>query len=480
MKIVYLLSILFFTNIVLGQEVEIEWSHTFGGENDDKGRVIQETSDGGFIITGNTFSYSEGDRDLWLIKTDSEGNEEWSRVFDQGDDDSGHYVQQTNDGGYIVSGYTKSLTLIIEYVCDNGDSENDWECEDSLDLCNDDENSCIQQFESYWIRDGWIIKTDSYGNEEWNKVFGGVSDESKEWGRSIQQTQDGGYIISGVSFDDGSQNLLLMKIDSLGNEEWLRYYDNSDGRFVVETDDGGFIVGGEVESDEDWSRYILLMKYDVSGNQEWVQTYGSIDFYEEGQSLKKTQDGGYIIVGIYNDDNNDDGILLLKTDNNGNQQWLQRFSYGIEERGESVYQTHDMGYIITGRSNNDLYILKTDINGNEEWYDTFGGEGEDEGRSIIETDIGEYVISGYSEDNTEYDDLWLLKVSTPIDSCSSNIVGDLNYDNVVNVVDIVTLVNCIFFSSGCDLCSDLNQDNQINVLDVVGLVNIILDINISQ
>jgi hypothetical protein len=153
-----------------GNEV---WNKTFGGSGNDYGSSVQQTSDGGYVIAGSTRSYGAGEVDVWLIKTDSSGNEVWNKTFGGSRDDYGNSVGQTSDGGYIIAGETSS------YLGGGGGA--------------------------------WLIRTDSSGNEEWNKTFGGSSSDG---GSSVQQTSDGGYIFTGAiySYEAGSYDVWLMKV----------------------------------------------------------------------------------------------------------------------------------------------------------------------------------------------------------------------------------------------------------------------------
>ena len=351
------------------------WEQTFGGENFETGRSVQQTTDGGYVITGNKQSFWNGDYDVYLIKTDENGNEQWSQTFGGEYDDDGSSVQQTTDGGYIITGYTKSFG--------NGDS------------------------------DVYLIKTDENGNEIWNKTFGGMNSES---GYSVQQTIDGDYIITGTtySFGNGNSDVWLIKTDENGNEIWNKTFGgmNSEyGNSVQQTTDGGYIITGSKNSSGKFLVDIWLIKTDENGNEQWSQTFGG-EGLDRGYSVQQTTDGGYIITGSEETlANGDNGVSLIKTDENGNEIWNNIFGTN-GELGLSVQQTTDGGYIITGRTNYpfDVYLIKTDENGNELWNQIFGGENDESGRSVQQTNDGGYIITGSTSSfGNGYNNVYLIK-----------------------------------------------------------------------
>ncbi|MCK5660487.1 MAG: hypothetical protein KAH86_03940, partial [Methanosarcinales archaeon] len=189
-----------------------QWSSTFGGADYDYAFSVQQTSDGGYIITGYTVSYGAGNADIWLIKTDENGNERWSSTFGGSADDYASSVQQTSDGGYIITGHTVSYGA--------------------------------------GVSDAWLIKSDKNGTEQWNSTFGGVSNDATE---SVQQTSDGGYILAGrtSSYGVGNYDAWLIKTDASGDEQWNNtfggaIYDVVES--VQQTSDGGYILAGRTDS----------------------------------------------------------------------------------------------------------------------------------------------------------------------------------------------------------------------------------------
>ena len=239
-----------------GNEV---WNKTFGGTDHDAAFSVQQTSDGGYILAGETDSYGAGCGDVWLVKTDAEGNEEWSKTFGGTNWDVAWSVQQTSDGGYILAGWTESYGA--------------------------------------GSRDAWLVKTDSKGNEVWNKTFGGTDHDAAF---SVQQTSDGSYILAGwtMSYGAGSRDAWLVKTDSKGNEVWNKTFGGTDhdaAFSVQQTSDGGYILAGWTMS-YDAGGDAWLVKTDSNGNKVWDKTFGGT-YWDKAHYVQQTSDGGYILAG---------------------------------------------------------------------------------------------------------------------------------------------------------------------------------------
>ena len=318
----------------------ILWDKIFGGEKDDAAQMIKLTSDGGYIITGATESYGAGENDVWLIKTDSNGNMMWNKTFGDIYQDFGEDIEQTDDGGYIIVG-SKGVS----------EAQKD---------------------------DAWLIKTDEFGNIVWNRTYGSSGIDN---GYSVVKTLDGGYVVTGFTSKEGTWDVWLFKTDSEGEMLWEKIFvsDTYAISYSVElTDDGGYILTG-------WDPYYhpdanaFLIKTDSEGELLWRKTFG--EGYEYiGSMVAQTSDGGYIIIGIrgliFSSEEGTDGFLI-KTDSDGEKEWIKfygnRLYSDVVGRG---HQTTDGGYILVGwawkhiipwpfyDNQADLLLIKTDSNGN--------------------------------------------------------------------------------------------------------------------
>jgi hypothetical protein len=363
-----------------------QWNRTFGGTQSDCAESVQQTSDGGFILAGMSTSYGTPVYDFWLIKTDTHGNEQWNRTFGGKKEhgmvgDIAYSVVQTSDGGYILAGMTTSYgsgssdAWLIK-VDTNGNEQ--WNRtfggksrDDAYSVSQTSDGGylmvgCIRSYDPYG--DAWLIKTDANGNKQWSKTFG---DKYEDVAYSGHQTRDGGYILVGKtgSYGAGHVDAWLIKTDANGNEQWNRTFGGTEGNYAYadaayaghQTIDGGYILAGKTGSYGAGYFDAWLIKTDVNGKEQWNRTFGGVrDDYV--RSVQQTSDGGYILAGKIGSYMSDAiGAWLIKTDADGNQQW------NVFGRCEaySVKQVSDGGYVIAGQiypdsppSPSDVWLVK--------------------------------------------------------------------------------------------------------------------------
>jgi hypothetical protein len=413
-----------------GAVPEEKWNVTFGGTDWDVAYSVQQTLDGGYILAGGTCSYSAGEDDAWLVKTDSDGNEIWNKTFGgtmcDGVGDGAHSVQQTLDGGYIFAGYTMSY----------GTGSADF----------------------------WLVKTDSDGNEIWNKTFGGTD---WDWASTVQQTSDGGYVLEGYteSYGAGSWDFWLVKTDSNGNEQWNKTFGGTgeDRKSCAQqTTDDGYIIAGYTESYGVGQGDFWLVKTDSNGNEQWNKTFGGTG-WDVANSVQQTSDGGYILAGwtcSYGAGHDD--AWLVKTDSNGNEMWNKTFGGSQGDGAHSVQQTSDSGYIIAGYLRSHGAVVKTDSDGKEMWNKTFGNyANRDHILSVQQTADGDYILAGCRGLNiASFYDARLIKlgVDTPR--------GDLNHDNQITPADAAIALR-IAATGAHDDAADVSRDGRVTSLDAL-------------
>jgi len=410
---------------------EIEWQKTFGGTGDEVARGIIETLDGGYAVIGYTNSI-DGDitdktlaeNDFWVLKLDINGNIEWQKTYGGSGDDLGRAIIQTTDGGFAITGPSKSS---------DGDATS-----------------------NKGQHDHWILKLDAQGTIQWEKSYGFAGHDHSQ---SLLQTNDGGYFIGGYLDVDASSGLgnetiskhgvgefWVQKLDSNGNLEWRRYFGGaSNDRIykVLQAHDGNYLLVGSSESSDfdisntNGSYDVWVVKIDDKGVILWEKSFGGSGI-DNGYAATKTNDGNYLIAGtaissdglVSNPKGNSD-IWLLKIDDNGNLLWEKSFGGSGFDAAFAISKSSNIfnSYIIAGNSKssdgdvsinngeNDFWVLKIDETGKLLFEKSFGGSGIDFSYGVIETSDQKIVVVGETESsdkditsNKGGKDLWIVKI----------------------------------------------------------------------
>jgi uncharacterized delta-60 repeat protein/uncharacterized repeat protein (TIGR02543 family) len=375
------LIIMFFFLFTSFMPLYSQWARTYGGSGDDYALFIQQTSDGGYIIAGNTSSFGAGGFDIWVLKLSSTGTIDWQRTYGGSSSDYALSIQQTNDGGYIVAGYTSSF----------GAGGND----------------------------AWVLKLSSTGTIDWQRTYGGSYHDRAY---SIQQTKDGGYIVAGGtnSFGAGDEDSWVLKLSSTGTIDWQRTYGGSywdRANSIQQTNDGGYIIAGLTESFGAGGLDMWILKLSSTGTIDWQRTYGG-SYHDCAYSIQQTSDGGYIVAG-YNSSfvaGNSD-FWVLKLSSTGTIDWQRIYRGSYREMARCIQQTSDGGYIIAGGTESfgagryDAWVLKLSSTGTIDWQRTYGGSGNDYAYSIQQTSDGGYIVTGSTYSFGAGDeDIWVLKL----------------------------------------------------------------------
>lgn len=388
MKNVHPLFFIFFVVVsqVFSQSYKTQWVKTYGGTKDECGQTVYQTTDEGYIIAGYIKSFGAGESDAWLLKTNAHGDTIWTKVFGGEKWDWGQSGLQTDDGGYLL------IVRCYSFGAGNYDA--------------------------------WIIKTDAYGDTVWTKLLGGELDE---WLTSVQPTKDRRYIFAGrtSSFEAKGQDFWVVKTDSLGEILWMKTYGgklDETASFIQQTDDMGFIIIGRTYSYGAGNSDIWLIKTDSEGDTLWTKSFGGIDA-DYGVSVRQTNDGGYIMVGdTQSQGAGETDIWLIKTNAFGDSLWTRTFGGPQVDRAFGLLQSSNGNYLIGGYTNSfgagsfDGWLIETDNNGDLLCSQTFGTAENDGIMDVQETVDGGFVITGYTSEQEGNSDLWLMKIfrSTPV------------------------------------------------------------------
>lgn len=403
---------------------------TFGGTKNDSALSIANTTDGGFIVLGHTQSMdgdiSDKDNesfDLWVLKFNSESVLQWSRTYGGTDDDRGQEIIQTLDGGFAIIGSSDSADQDVS--------------------------------ENAGASDYWIAKLDAIGDLTWQRSFGYSGTDN---GLSLIQTNDGGYLATGVldvSASGGAGNTRqinsrhaggdywAIKLDVAGTLQWSKYFGGSftDTPFdVIETSSGYLMVGSsdsdDVDITESKGQYdFWVVNISGTGDLIWERSYGGSEI-DEARGIVASDDGNFVIVGDtrssdQNVMNNHGGadLWVIKINPLGELLWEKTLGGTSFDVGRSIVKTADNGFLMSGSSRssdgdvdnnqgqNDAWVIKIDGDANLQWEKTIGGSNIDFANDAISLQDGSVIAVGETSssdgnilENKGFTDLLIVKL----------------------------------------------------------------------
>ncbi|MFH2141024.1 MAG: T9SS type A sorting domain-containing protein [Bacteroidota bacterium] len=404
------------------QAPDIEWQKCLGDTASESINSVLQLLDGSYIVAGSTTSNSgyvignHGSSDVWFLKLDSYGNILWQKCFGGTGSESAISIKQTIDNGYIFVGTSNSV---------DGDVSG-----------------------NHGFYDIWVVKLDSIGTIQWQKSIGGTNNENAE---NIKLCSDGGYIICGrtysndgdVSGNHGLYDCWVVKLDSIGNIQWQKCYGGSSQDFLLDIlqINNGYILSGSTASNNgdvignNGGTDLWLIKIDTIGNIQWQKCLGGTGT-EEGQFIHQCTNGEYIIAGCSNSNNgyvsgNHGGYdyWIVRIDSIGTIKWQNCYGGTNDDWAHTIQLTSDGGYIVEGNSlsndgdvsgnhgDKDYWILKLDSIGTIQWQKCLGGLDIDWAKFIQITSDGGYIVSGFTESvdgdvigNHGDSDSWIVKL----------------------------------------------------------------------
>lgn len=371
MKSKLLLFLLLSTLCGLSVNAQLRFEKHYGGGGFEEGSEVRQTFDGGYIMVGQTQSYGVNVYDdVYLIKTNGNGDTLWTKTYGGLVYDKGYSVEQTTDSGYVITGMTSSFTTGLEDV--------------------------------------YLIKTDKNGTMLWSKTYGGNLGGT---GHSVKQTTDGGYIVGGIKVNSGGiRDMELIKTNASGDTLWTRSYGGTGddyGTSVVQTTDGGYLLAGNGST-----MGVCLIKTNSGGDTLWTKTgyvTGGLPHLNYPYCMQQTADSGFIVAGITYGATGLD-MYVLKTDSIGITQWAKTYSGSSNDYAQSIQQTTDGGYIMGGWSQSfsgyHSTVLRLDAVGDTLWTKIFdGGGGASWGYDVRQTADGGFIFL-----STAYQDMYLVKM----------------------------------------------------------------------
>lgn len=371
----HLFALLFLSCCFFSTWAQPRFTQVIGGQGNDQAVDVCPTADGGYVVAGFTYSFGQGQSDIWVMKLDEFGEELWRQYLGEAGFDWAADLIETRDGNYTIAGYTQEA---------NG------------------RNS-----------DAWLCQLNRYGEVMWTRTYGG---EKVDRAKALAQTRDGGFAMAGYTYSDskGSADMWLVRLNAVGDLLWEKRYGGKReerAMAIIETRDEGFLLGGYADYPEPNEADMALLKTDRRGKVVWRQIVRNPG-NDAIEQVIETPDGGYLAAGwgLNEAENHALDGKLVKFSSTGTQSWLQ--SYGGQGRDVfyDIIPSAGRGFAIIGQSTfahsgRDVWLLQVNEQG-QTLRETFAkGPKEDWGHAISQTDDGGLLIAGgtksYSQGGTD-------------------------------------------------------------------------------
>ncbi|MCW8897022.1 MAG: gliding motility-associated C-terminal domain-containing protein [Flavobacteriales bacterium] len=435
MKQIFFFILLLITNHVISQCTQgsvSTFQKAIGGTGNERAHSVQQTTDGGYIIVGETTSFGAGAKDWFIIKMDANGNAQWTKTYGGILDDDGLsiIIKQTSDGGYIVCGLTNSF----------GASQ-----------------------------DPYILKLNNTGNIQWEKRIPG---SSPDYFRDIHELANGNFIFTGsvLTVSTGNSDAYFCEISPSGNlisNTSIGENGRSHSTSITELPSGNFILSGNTNfSNVDNANYI---KVDANGNVIWSKEYGLVPSSESFYKTILLNDGNLLSVGLIGNASFD--ILLMKSDTNGNVIWTKSYGGANNDVGVGVKEKSNGELIISAYtssfgSSNELLLINTDSSGNVIWSKSYGGTAneltDNWGRTHEITASGEVIIvGGTTSFGAGSEDIYIVKTN----ECGESFCNEQNVTLTVNSLTFSPINYSVQTLTGNTLVNTSTIVNTINFTD---------------
>ncbi|MCQ2973283.1 MAG: hypothetical protein MJ211_00575 [Bacteroidales bacterium] len=395
---IILLIVIFSNSFTAFSQYKTEWAQTFGGDGWDEANTCIETRDGDYLVGG--FARWQ-EHHLWLVKMHPDGTGRWGKTYADFFTSAANSMVQTYDSSIVITGYTIRK----------------------------------REFQSNLL----VMKIDTVGNVLWQKVYGEDGDEQ---GYKIIETKDHGYAICGFtsSNNDAAPSWYMLRLDENGNKLWDKQFmggEENRAMSIAETYDGGFVVTGYIGQKSGGRKNMVVIKLDSEGEEQWLNWYDFNDWCS-GSSVISTRDSNIVVAGFTRVNSiTDYDALIMKLNSDGDSLWVQTWGNGDWEEATDVIETYDNAFVMCGfsksniRDNSNFFMVKYDSRGNQMWSNIFKRKSQDYPKELVETRDNGLLLAGTTNSFGKGWDMAVLKMyniertdlqfSFPSDSISSTL-----------------------------------------------------------